>query len=89
MLLRQLSKDPTQRFPNARSFVDALEHAPGANTDDATQTRPGRRDTDDLTRVVDGRNVISFVSGDQSPHSTFDLRSSWICFAVVALRARA
>ena len=31
VLLRQLSKDPAERFPNARSFVDALEHGPPAD----------------------------------------------------------
>jgi hypothetical protein len=31
----------------------------------------------DLTRTDEGRNVISFVSGDWSPHSTFGLRSAW------------
>jgi len=31
----------------------------------------------DLTRTDEGRNVIPFVSGDWSPHSTFGLRSAW------------
>jgi hypothetical protein len=30
-----------------------------------------------LTRIDEGRNVNPFVSGDWSPHSTFDLRSAW------------
>jgi hypothetical protein len=46
-------------------------------------------DANDLTPIDDGRNVNPFVSGDQSPQPTFDLRSAWICFALVALRAPA
>ena len=42
VLLRQLAKDPAERFPSARSFVDALEHGPPAEMmDDATRELTG------------------------------------------------
>jgi WD40 repeat protein len=37
VLLRQLSKEPTERFPNARAFVDALEHGPPDAQDGTTR----------------------------------------------------
>jgi WD40 repeat protein/serine/threonine protein kinase len=39
VLLRQLAKDPTSRFPDAKSFVDALDAA-ATEPVDATQTLP-------------------------------------------------
>ena len=60
---------PLVRLFNAFSRFDAL---------DAIDDRCDRPfDAIDLTRIDDGRNVISFVSGDWSPHSTFGLRSAW------------
>ena len=60
-----LSKDPAGRFPNARSFVDALEHGPPADMDDAGpdhrrddgDDRPGARDGGDAARA--GRAPIA------------------------------
>jgi WD40 repeat protein len=37
VLLRQLAKNPADRFPNARGFVDALERAPAQRPNDATR----------------------------------------------------
>jgi hypothetical protein len=44
---------------------------------DTTRTRLDRPGHGDLTRADDERNVNSFVSGDQSPHSMLGFRPAW------------
>jgi hypothetical protein len=73
---------------------DQLRAGRGDPDGHRVRARSRRADHRDVRRgrtalAHDGRNVIPFVSGDQSPHSTFGFRPAWICFALVALRAPA
>ncbi|MFN8636305.1 MAG: protein kinase [Chloroflexota bacterium] len=55
VLLRQLAKNPADRYPNARSFVDALEAGPTADEDadeDAPTMMATRTDVEAITRVA-------------------------------------
>ena len=64
VLLRQLSKAPSLRFPDARSFVDALEHGPPDEMDGAT-----RGFTGSMTVIDQAPETIVVPRGPVAPPS--------------------